>query len=280
MSFLSDFSTQFASLLPFARTDIFPEKLAEMFKKLVPTNNVLIVAYPRRKLPRTEYNDKPPGDRVSMINQFVTGAFLLDPYYLTAVRYNKSGFFHMNEIAPKGFEDSEYYRIYYHLVGLKDECGYVLHLDDERKTFVNISLGQIDIKEKYSREDLKNLKDITPLVEAIIKYHWQITDTEPDTSLDMREQLETALEAFGSSILTDRENQTVQMILHGYSSKAIAERLQISVETVKLHRKNAYAKLDLGTQGELFNLFINSLMNIEDYQGGDPLILYHSIANS
>jgi len=68
----------------------------------------------------------------------------------------------------------------------------------------------------------------------------------------------------------------VQMILHGYSSKAIAKRFEISVETVKLHRKNAYAKLDLGTQGELFNLFINSLMNIEHYDGGDPLISYHS----
>ena len=66
------------------------------------------------------------------------------------------------------------------------------------------------------------------------------------------------------------------MILQGYSSKAIAVRFKISVETVKLHRKNAYAKLDLGTQGELFNLFINSLMNIENYSGGDPLIPYHS----
>ncbi len=280
MSFLSDFSTHFAEILPFARTELFPAKLAGMFKQLVPVNNVMIVAYPRKKLPRIEYNDNPPGERVSMANQFVTGAFLLDPYYLAAAKYHKHGFFHMDEIAPNGFTKSAYFRIYYQLVGLKDECGYVLHLKDDQRTFINISLGQIDIKEKYSRENLKNLADITPLIEAIIKFHWQESETELDLALDVREQLETALKCFGSSILTDRENQTVQMILHGYSSKAIAERLSISVETVKLHRKNAYSKLDLGTQGELFNLFINSLMNIKDYQGGDPLILYHSIANS
>jgi len=280
MSFLADFSTHFAELLPYARTDLFPAKLAEMFKQLVPVNNVMIVAYPRKKLPRIEYNDNPPGERVSMANQFITGAFLLDPYYLSAAKYNKNGFFHMDEIAPNGFTKSEYFRIYYHLVGLRDECGYVLHLEDDRKTFINISLGQIDVKEKYTTEDLENLADITPLIEAMIRYHWQETEPESDLALDVREQLETALECFGSSILTDRENQTVQMILHGYSSKAIAERLSISVETVKLHRKNAYSKLDLGTQGELFNLFINSLMNIKDYQGGDPLILYHSKASS
>ena len=66
------------------------------------------------------------------------------------------------------------------------------------------------------------------------------------------------------------------MILKGYSSKAIAERFSISIETVKLHRKNAYAKLDLSTQGEVFNLFINSLIHIENYDGGDPLINYLS----
>jgi len=278
MSFLADFSQQMAKLLPYARTESFPEKLADLFKHLVPTNNVMIVAYPRKNLPRIEYNDNPPEDRTTMVEQFVAGAFLLDPYYLVASKQKKNGFFHMNEIAPSGFKESEYHRIYYKLSGLSDECGYVLKLGDDGRTFINISLGQIDMTQGYSDEDLKNLADITPLIDSLIKYHWQSTDNDADDYLDMREQLETALECFGTSILTERENQMVQMILHGYSSKAIAERFEISVETVKLHRKNAYAKLDLGTQGELFNLFINSLINIEHYKGGDPLIPYHSSA--
>jgi len=278
MSFLLDFSQQMADILPFARTNEFPTKLANLFKELVPTDNVMIVTFPGKSLPIVEYNDNPPKDRVSMLDQFVAGAFLLDPYYLAASKQAKNGFFHLKEIAPPGFEDSEYNRLYYKLSGLCDECGYVLRLNEGEQTFIHISLGQIESCESYDKTYLQKLSDITPLIDALIKYHWQGKGEASDTQLDMRMQLETALECFGTSILTDRENQMVQMILHGYSSKAIAERFNISVETVKLHRKNAYAKLDLGTQGELFNLFINSLINIENYEGGDPLISYHSIA--
>ena len=275
MSFLSEFSVQAANLLTYIRTESFPSRLADMFKQLVPTDNVMIMVYPGKSLPKIEYNDIPPDDRITMVEQFVAGAFLLDPYYLAATKYGKNGFFHIKEIIPAGFEDSEYNRIYYKLSGLSDECGYVMQLKDDGKTFINISLGQIDISESYSKEHLKNLSDITPMIEALIKYHWQPNDSDPELQMDMRMQLEMALKCFGNSILTERENQMVQMILHGYSSKAIAERFSISVETVKLHRKNAYAKLDLGTQGELFNLFIESLINIESYEGGDPLISYH-----
>jgi len=276
MTFLSDFSIQIANILPFARTDGFTQKLAQLFKALVPTDSVMIIAYPRKSLPIIEYNDLPPEDRVSIVDQFINGAFLLDPYYLAARKQGVNGFFHLKEIAPSGFEDSEYNSVYFKFSGLFDECGYLLRLNDDGKTFINISLGQTESAEAFSAEHLKNLSDITPLIAALAKYHWQTSEVESESQLDLRAQLETALECFGTSILTERENQMVQMILHGYSSKAIAERFKISVETVKLHRKNAYAKLDLGTQGELFNLFINSLMNIQNYEGGDPLIAYHS----
>ncbi|MCP3675309.1 MAG: helix-turn-helix transcriptional regulator [Gammaproteobacteria bacterium] len=280
MSFLLEFSQQIADILPYARTESFPSKLAVLFKSLVPSDNVMIVAFHSKSLPIVEYNDNPPEDRVSMIDKFVAGAFLLDPYYLAATKQGKYGFFHLKDIAPSGFDESEYNRLYYKLSGLCDECGYVLRLKDNDKTFVHISLGQIGDCESYNEDCLQKLSDITPLIDALIKYHWQEKEVESDSQLDLREQLETALESFGTSILTERENQMVQMILHGYSSKAIAERFKISVETVKLHRKNAYAKLDLGTQGELFNLFINSLINIDNYEGGDPLISYHSKATS
>ena len=280
MSFLLEFSQQMADILPFARTESFPDKLADLFKELVPTDNVMIVVFPSKSRPIVKYNDNPPEDRVSMLDNFVAGAFLLDPYYLAATKQDKNGFFHLKDIAPSGFEESEYNRLYYNLSGLCDECGYVLRLRDNEKTFIHISLGQIGNCESFSKDCLKQLSDITPLIDVLIKYHWQAIDDESDSQLDLREQLERALECFGTSILTERENQMVQMILHGYSSKAIAERFKISVETVKLHRKNAYAKLDLSTQGELFNLFINSLINIENYGGGDPLISYHSKTTS
>lgn len=278
MSFLSEFSRQTALLLPSLTTETFMETLARLFKELAPIDNVSIVSYPDMHLPRIEYNDIPPGRRGSTIDLFLKGAFLLDPYYLAAKR-GKSGFFHLNELAPSGFQESEYYRIYYQSSGLTDECGYLVQLGERDNNFINISLGQINVPDPFTEDDLRHLSEITPLVEALTIYHWQQQDRQPGPQHNLRNQLDTALECFGKSMLTEREGQMVQMILHGYSTKAISERLEISVETVKLHRKNAYAKLDIGTQGELFHLFIDSLMSIDSYQGGDPLIPYHSPTN-
>lgn len=279
MPFLSTFSQHIASLLPHVKTDLFIPMLVEMFKELVPTNNIMVVAYPSKTLPRIEYNDL-PAHRVSIVDKYVKGAFLLDPYYLAASKQEKVGFFHLRSLTKDGFDESEYNRVYFQFCGLFDECGYIFQLDDSGKSFINISLGRIDETETFSQDDLQKLSEITPLIESLVKCHWQAEELDSENQPDLRKQLETALECFGTSILTERENQMVQMILHGYSSKAIAARFNISVETVKLHRKNAYAKLDLNTQGELFNLFINSLMNIKNYEDGDPLLTYNNSENS
>ena len=275
-SFLSNFCQQVADLFPYAGTDEFTLKLADMFKALIDTDNIMIILFPSKKLPVIEYNDQHSEPRKSVVDKYIKGAFLLDPFYLAARNNKGSCFLHIKDAAPDAFEESEYYKSYYKYSCLTDECGYIIQFGDDGEKFVIIGLGQVDTHSKFTTEQLDKLADITPLIEALTKYHWQTIANENEHHLDIREQLETALDCFGTSILTDRENQTVKMILQGYSSKAIAERFNISVETIKLHRKNAYAKLDLGTQGELFNLFINSLMNIENYAGGDPLIAYHS----
>jgi DNA-binding NarL/FixJ family response regulator len=65
--------------------------------------------------------------------------------------------------------------------------------------------------------------------------------------------------SFGHPLLTPREQQIINAILHGHTSKALASELGISVETVKLHRKNAYRKLAVRNQTELFHTFIQTL---------------------
>ncbi|WP_232059314.1 LuxR C-terminal-related transcriptional regulator [Kineobactrum salinum] len=66
----------------------------------------------------------------------------------------------------------------------------------------------------------------------------------------------------------------INLVLHGHSTRTLAEKLSISVETVKLHRKHAYAKLEISSQAELFYLFLDSLMSAGNYAGGDTLISY------
>lgn len=279
MSQLSEFSQQISAVLDKAHTDDFMPALADLFKALVPLNNVDIIAYPSRKLPHLEYNDVPRVPRSSTINSFLQAAFLLDPYYLAATRDKRWGFFCLSELAPSGFTDSEYYRIYYKSTKLNDECGYLIPLNDNHDSFINISLGYIDRDDTFSDEHLALLADIEPVIRSIINVYWKTND-HGNNQPNLRHKLESALTCFGSSMLTEREQQMVQLILHGYSTRAISDRLEISAETVKLHRKNAYAKLDINAQGELFHLFIDSLMSDKNYATGDPLVYYHQQPSS
>ena len=110
------------------------------------------------------------------------------------------------------------------------------------------------------------------LVLAILEQQWTLQD--PPTATGIDNQLQQGLDCFGSDFLTGRETEVVQLILRGHSTRSISERLGISPETVKLHRRNSYGKLDISSQAELFYLFIDSLCSSQDYAGGDPLTGY------
>lgn len=60
-------------------------------------------------------------------------------------------------------------------------------------------------------------------------------------------------------MLTEREREAAQMVLRGHSVKSTAREMNISPETVRMHRKNLYLKLGISSQSELFAQFIDWL---------------------
>jgi len=250
-----------------------PSLLVSMLKTLVPFDNAVIVHYQGGEKPQVHYNDMPPLQRESQIEGFVNGAFLLDPFYRAAIDTGIGGLHRLSNLAPEGFKKTEYYRSYFKFTKIKDEIGYIIHLDN--KQFINISLGRLGLAQRFNRSQLAILEDITPIIESICNLQWSSKEKSSSNKVSqLPGQLDSALKCFGTAYLTDRETQVVQLFLHGHSTKSIAERLGISPETVKLHRKNSYAKLDVSSQAELFYLFIDSLASLTNYEGGDPLVGY------
>ena len=47
-------------------------------------------------------------------------------------------------------------------------------------------------------------------------------------------------------------------MLSGCSSKEIARKLEIFVETVKVHKKHKYSKPGIKSQSELFSIFLQA----------------------
>ena len=54
--------------------------------------------------------------------------------------------------------------------------------------------------------------------------------------------------------LTNRENEIANSIIEGLSYKLIANKYNISIDTVRIHIKSIYRKLKINSKGELFNM--------------------------
>lgn len=271
MPALNTFSRHVAGLIPATGTAEFPQKLVAMLRELVPVEDATVVAYPGTDLPVIEYFEIPDDSGRSTLDVFVKGAFLLDPFYLAATRDRQFGVFRLRDLSPTGFRDSEYYKTWYRDSDFEDECGFLIPIGEQG--FVNIALGKTARRTSFTKRERKVLEDIYPTVETLCQQHWTQANGDGD-GINLRAQLHSALESFGSSLLTERETQVINLVLHGHSTKTVAEKLSISMETVKLHRKHAYAKLEVSSQAELFYLFLDSLMSAQDYEGGDTLVAY------
>ncbi|MER3497980.1 MAG: DNA-binding response regulator [Chitinophagaceae bacterium] len=66
----------------------------------------------------------------------------------------------------------------------------------------------------------------------------------------------------GLNALSQREIQIISFIKKGYSSKEIADALDISVKTVEVHRYNILKKLNLKNSAALVNFINNSQLDL------------------
>ena len=76
----------------------------------------------------------------------------------------------------------------------------------------------------------------------------------PSLSLDIKDAAPTA--RIEHPLLTRRELEIVTLILKGHSNLSLAAVLELSPNTVKVHRRQIYSKLNISSQAELFRLFL------------------------
>lgn len=106
----------------------------------------------------------------------------------------------------------------------------------------------------------------------LIEEHWEKYSDKPKADSSQR-SYQNIFDSFGKSTLTEREQQVVQCILNGHSSKSLAVKLNISLSTVKIHRKHIYQKFDITSQSELFSLCIQSLSLSGLHESEDPFAI-------
>ena len=62
----------------------------------------------------------------------------------------------------------------------------------------------------------------------------------------------------GAERLTSREREIVQLLAEGYSNKAIASRLDLSVKTVETHRASVMRKLELNSLADIIRFAVRN----------------------
>ena len=225
----------------------FPAALEHALRQLVSFEMMNGFAYDASDRAFDLDNARIVGDRTTIVDHYLAGTYILDPFYDAVRNRPPEGLLVMRRLAPDRFTETEYYRRHYRATGIVDEIGFILKLRDADAV---LSLSRIGAVPAFSRRDIARLESAAPLVRALAERHWHARFT-PTASR------EKAAATISHPLLSKRELEIVTLILKGHSSYSIAATLGVSPNTVKVHRRQAYAKLTISSQAELFHLFLN-----------------------
>ncbi len=254
--------------------DNFFPTLFDACRNQVPLAYPQVWLYHKDLPPQVLDHDVPSNAKEAQIDRYLDGAYREDPFYQVSMNSPRSHIYRLSRVSGKKSEHNEYFDGYYDETGTVDEVIFLTKLADG--SVVNLSMMRLPHQGEFSDEEYDKLYAMAEPIAAAIQSHCHRDDFAVRNLLQpgLDHQIETAFKTFGTDFVSDREQQVLEMMLRGYGTDTTAERLDISVETVRRHRKSIYKKLDVSSQADLFSLFINAMPYIGEAQGGDPLTIY------
>ncbi|KIC08778.1 LuxR family transcriptional regulator [Leisingera sp. ANG-M1] len=207
----------------------------------------------------------PDGAAKDAVQLYVSSTYLLNPVYNALLDGLQPGLYRMADLAPDNWNPApETPGI---LVEDAEEIGYrtpgwpaglvelTLLTELPGGAMGEISFARPASEGGFPDDLLARLRPFLPLFAAAFRQLWSRQASTLPASQSPQEP-DRKLKDFARTILSPREAEVVQMILKGHSSLSISLTLGIALPTVKTHRKNAYAKLGISTQQQLFNAFL------------------------
>jgi len=246
----SDFNNLLCRAVEQLGTESFYPTLLSWLNANCPCDSHVVLYYAVDHRPQIVFDGTHPIERDSLYKPYMNGAYLLSPLYQKFLQKKFGAYWH-NDLAPDGFTYSEYYRQYYSLTGLNDEYNFLFPFDQGG---INISCARTHAYSQFTDEERQRYEELYPFISSLCQQHHK--QLQPSRFAD---KLDSALDAFGRDVLTDREREIMHLILKGHSSKSTAKILDISPGTVRIHRNNLYGKLGISSQSELFNLVLSAL---------------------
>lgn len=204
------------------------------------------------------------------LQRYMSSTYLLNPVYAAFLAGLETGVYRIRDLAPDAYVAMERYHEYEIQVLQDEEIGYrtrdwprgmeelVIAISLPTEELAEISLLNPVEQGGFDEEDIARLRFLMPLIVPIVNRGWPAARRTDEVS-SAGGAFERLLKGFGQDLLTAREQEVMQLILKGHSSHSISAHLEISLSTVKSHRRNLYAKFGISTQQELFSRFLGQM---------------------
>lgn len=259
---------EMARLVRALKTPDYAQTLVDALGRLVAFDFSVMFAYRGDERPIDLYDNFGLERREVFVTLYQEGPYLLDPFFQASRDRVSAGLYRIRDLAPDRFYQSEYFRSYYIKTGLSEEIGFVIPLPDDVRAV--ISLMRAGNRQVFSEKEVTRLRAVEPLVRATAEQHWGDLGkrfphggAEPEQR-NLQRSLDDTFRTFGRSLLSPREREVMGLVLRGHSSDSISKVLGIAAGTVKVHRKNIYAKLGIASQSELFAIFLETLSKAKE----------------
>jgi len=232
--------------------------LRAMLASLLEFRNFIALEYNRDRAPALLASSFDRDYLLRHLHDYLLGLYQLDPFHALADG-QALGLYRMRDIAPEGFERSEYYQRHYQATQVIDELRYVVPLGPGRSVHLLIEREAPDAP--FAANDLARLADLLPLVSGCSARHLEWRDAQQGEPPAQRAQfdLRATIMSIAPGDVTTRECDIIELMLKGHSVKSMAAQLAIEEVTVTNHKRNIYAKLQVHSQAQLFDRFLRAL---------------------
>jgi DNA-binding CsgD family transcriptional regulator len=244
----------------------FEPALRAFFKSVCAPDNLIVLAYRSTAAPVALYRQTDlPQVFAELDRTYLAGAYRLDPFYDLHLSGAPTGAYRIQDIAPDAFQRSRYFIEYYEQTTLIDEITFVAH--PAPAVTLNICLGRdASSGQTFSARDLETCQRLAPVVAAACEMHWANLAAAAGPAEDTPALLARAAREALNIHLSPRQAEVALLILRGHSTVSIGLRLGLSAQTVKVFRKQLYARCGISSQAELFAVML-PLLKMEGAQG-------------
>jgi DNA-binding CsgD family transcriptional regulator len=262
----SGWDDQLANIIDYVDSDELPGQLVTGLSTLVSFAMATVFIMRGKSRPICIYENFPESVNKIGIENFVGGTYVLNPVYRAHLNGIKQGVYRIRDLAPDDYFSSGFTETHKVIADPDQQITYMT--EGWPRGFEELDIAvpiddvtiEIDLYKKledggFSDSDIEILSSYMPVIGALVRKFWQLrSDNLAPNPRDS--SINDLYDSFGAAELSNREREVIQYVLRGHSSGSIALNLDVSVTTIKTHRKRAYAKLNISSQSELFSMFL------------------------